>query len=89
MKTLLLLLAALGPLTAQPVHTEVTKPTTPEDDAKANSDRVPDVYAISGKFERVLVLRLKYQADLLAMRRKYADEYESVVQRVDGELAAA
>ena len=42
------------------------KPTTPADDAKPNSDKVPDVYAISGQFDRILVLRFKYQADLLA-----------------------
>jgi len=39
---------------------------TPAEDAKANSDKVPDAYAISGQFERVLVLRFKYQTDLLA-----------------------
>jgi hypothetical protein len=34
-------------------------------------------------------LARRYQADLLAMRRKYAAEYQTVVQRADGELAAA
>lgn len=34
-------------------------------------------------------LARRYQADLLAMRRKYAAEYQSVVQRADGEPAAA
>jgi predicted DNA-binding protein with PD1-like motif len=51
---------------AQETRTEVVKPTTPADDARPNSDKVPDVYAINGKFDRVLVLRFKYQADLLA-----------------------
>jgi len=51
---------------AQQTRTEVTKPTTPAEDAKANSDSVPDVYAISGQFDRIIVLRFKYQADLLA-----------------------
>ncbi len=32
-------------------------------------------------------LARRYQSDLLAMRRKYAAEYQSVVQRADGELA--
>lgn len=45
---------------------EVVKATTPADDAKANSRSVPDVYALAGRFERVLVLRLKYDTDLLA-----------------------
>ena len=53
-------------MAGQQTRTEVVKPTTPEDDARSNSDKVPDVYAISGQFQRVLVLRFKYQADLLA-----------------------
>jgi predicted DNA-binding protein with PD1-like motif len=61
-----LLLAISGVLAAQQTRTLVTKPTTPADDSKPNSDKVPEVYAISGQFDRVLVLRLKYQADLLA-----------------------
>jgi predicted DNA-binding protein with PD1-like motif len=66
MKTLLpILVLALSPLLGQPTRTEVTKATTPQDDSKPNSDRVPDVYALTGQFERVVVLRFKYQADLL------------------------
>jgi len=61
----LLGLAAIAGL-AQRTVTEVTKPTTPAGDAKANSPDVPDVYAIGGQFERILILRFKYQADLLA-----------------------
>ena len=61
-----LLLAMSGVLAAQQTRTEVTKPTTPADDSKPNSDKVPEVYAVSGQFDRVLVLRFKYQADLLA-----------------------
>jgi uncharacterized protein len=38
---------------------------TPEGDTKANSDKVPDVYALNGKFDRVLVLRFKFGVDLL------------------------
>jgi predicted DNA-binding protein with PD1-like motif len=60
------LLGFAGIMSAQPTQNVVTKATTPADDSKANSDKVPDVYAISGNFERVLVLRFKYQADLLA-----------------------
>ncbi len=62
----LVLLAITNIAVAQQTRTEVLKPTTPANDAKLNSDAVPDVYAISGQFERVLVLRFKYQADLLA-----------------------
>jgi predicted DNA-binding protein with PD1-like motif len=53
-------------LPGQQTKTEVTKATTPAEDAKPNSDKVPEVYAVAGRFERVLVLRFKYQADLLA-----------------------
>ena len=60
------LLAAACPLRSQETRTEVTKATTPAEDSKANSSAVPDVYAISGRFDRVLVLRFKHQADLLA-----------------------
>ncbi len=54
------------PIAAQRAVTEVVKPTTPEEDAKPVSAAVPEVYSIAASFERVLVLRFKYQADLLA-----------------------
>jgi predicted DNA-binding protein with PD1-like motif len=38
---------------------------TPEGDSKPNSDKVPDVYAVKGQFDRILVLRFKYNTDLL------------------------
>lgn len=59
---------------AQKTVTEIVKPTTPEDDAKPNSDKVPDVYAMSGQLKRVLVLRFKYEADLLAGLEKVVKE---------------
>jgi len=51
---------------AQETRTEITKATTPADDSKPNSDAVPDVYAISTQFERIVILRFKFQTDLLA-----------------------
>jgi uncharacterized protein len=51
---------------AQETRTEVTKATTASDDSKPNSPQVPEACAIGGQFERVIVVRLKYQADLLA-----------------------
>ena len=55
------------PLTAQETQREVLNPAPiPANDAKPNSDKVPDVYAISGRFDRVLVLRFKRDTDLLA-----------------------
>lgn len=62
----LLLPVLLATASAAETRTEVVKATTPADDAKANSAAVPEVYAIEGKFERVVVLRFKHQADLLA-----------------------
>jgi predicted DNA-binding protein with PD1-like motif len=53
-------------LPAAELKNEVTNATTLAMDSKPNSAEVPDVYAIDGKFERVVILRFKYQADLLA-----------------------
>src|SRR5690349_15736761 len=44
----------------------VNSAPTAAEDAKANSPAVPDVYAVSGKFDRVLILRFKFDTDLLA-----------------------
>jgi len=60
--------------TAQLSRREITNTTTPEQDSKANSDSVPDVYAINGQFERIVVLRFKYQTDLLAGLNKMVKE---------------
>src|SRR4051812_42498879 len=64
--TLFILLGSAGLMLAEQTKTEVIKATTPEDDSKANSEKVPDVYAVSGNFDKVLIFRFKYQADLLA-----------------------
>jgi uncharacterized protein len=65
--TLILTLLALAGFTGgQETRTELTNAANSAADARPNSDTVPDVYAISGQFERVLVLRFKYQTDLLA-----------------------
>jgi predicted DNA-binding protein with PD1-like motif len=63
---LIVLWMAGAAATAQLSRREITNTTTPEQDSKANSDSVPDVYAINGRFERIVVLRFKYQTDLLA-----------------------
>src|SRR6266404_1079942 len=57
--------------------------TTLAEDSKANSDAVPDVYALSGQFDRVLVLRFKYQTDLLAGLERMVKEqriHNAVIQ---------
>jgi uncharacterized protein len=52
---------------AQETRREITNAApTAREDAKPNSPQVPDVYAVSSQFERVLVLRFKYDTDLLA-----------------------
>jgi predicted DNA-binding protein with PD1-like motif len=67
MTELILFLALALPLAAQETRREIVNPASnPADDVKPNSDKVPDVYAISGRFDRVVVLRFKRDADLLA-----------------------
>ena len=54
-------------LAAQETRREVVVPApNPADDSKPNSDKVPDVYAVNGRFDRVVVLRFKNGADILA-----------------------
>ncbi len=66
MKILLILILG-GTLAAQETRHEVVNASrNPADDAKANSDKVPDVYSIPGHFDRILTFRFKYNTDLLA-----------------------
>jgi predicted DNA-binding protein with PD1-like motif len=61
----LILLSTLG--LAQETRKEiVNRAPTPEGDTKPNSDSVPGVYSVAGKFDRVEVWRFKFNADLLA-----------------------
>ncbi len=62
----LVMLCILLPLAhGQETRHEVTN-SAGAADARENSAAVPDVYAIPTQFERVLIFRFKYQADLLA-----------------------
>jgi predicted DNA-binding protein with PD1-like motif len=71
MKNALILLALTSALYSQETRREITNAApTPAEDAKGNSDKVPDVYAIAGQFEKVLVFRFKYDVDLLAGMEK-------------------
>ena len=65
MRTILMGIVGCGLALAQQTKTEVTKATTKLDDSKSNSADVPEVYAVSGQLKRVVVLRFKYEADLL------------------------
>ena len=61
------MLMLAGTLGAQETRREITNASPrQEDDTKANSSKVPDVYAVPTQFERVLVLRFKFDTDLLA-----------------------
>jgi predicted DNA-binding protein with PD1-like motif len=66
LRILALAAAAIVCARAQQTRREIVKPATPAEDSKPNSDKVPDVYAVSGRFDRVLVLRFKFDTDLLA-----------------------
>jgi predicted DNA-binding protein with PD1-like motif len=75
MRQLSVLFLMAGALTlAQQTRREVTNTTTPEQDSRPNSASVPDVYAVNGQFDRIVVLRFKYQTDLLAGIEKIVKE---------------
>ena len=62
----LVLVMAVG-ASAQVTRTEeIHGSANPADDARPNSALVPDGIAVSGQFERIVVLRFKYDTDLLA-----------------------
>lgn len=64
---LITILALAGMLSAQQTRREITNTApTPAEDARPNSDKVPEVYAVTGHFDRIVTLRFKYDADLLA-----------------------
>jgi hypothetical protein len=58
MKVLIAIFSIAGVLSAQETRREIVNAApTPDGDKKPNSDKVPDVYAIKGQFERILVIR--------------------------------
>jgi hypothetical protein len=69
-----LLVVAAMMAAGQQTRKEVTVTTTPAQDAKPNSAAVPDVYAITGQLEKVVILRFKYQTDLLDGLQKMVKE---------------
>lgn len=67
MKSLILLVVFAAALCAQETRREIVNAASkPADDTKANSEQVPDVYALNGRFDRVVILRFKFDTDLLA-----------------------
>ena len=65
MRALLLIAAALT-LSAQQTRHEITNPGPAGTDARANSDAVPDVIAIPAQLQKLVILRFKFDTDLLA-----------------------
>ena len=65
MRALAVFCALLPLASAQETRHEVTN-SIGAADARENSASVPDVYAVPTQFERVLIFRFKYEADLLA-----------------------
>jgi predicted DNA-binding protein with PD1-like motif len=63
MRTITLLTLLATAAAGQQTHREVTNPGPR--DSQANDPKVPDAYAIPTQFERVLILRFKFQTDLL------------------------
>jgi uncharacterized protein len=71
MKTAFLFLTLACALVAQQTRKEIVRASpNPDDDTKPNSDKVPEVYGIAGEFKRVIVLRFKFDTDLLAGMEK-------------------
>lgn len=66
MELLAAVLVVAGGMSGQETRRVIKNPSAnPTDDSKANSSGVPDAYAIVGHFDRVVVIRLKYKANLL------------------------
>jgi len=62
-----LCLATLYGVVLQHPTTTAGTPTPPSAiDTAGNNQAVPDVYGITGQFDRIVVLRLKYETDLLS-----------------------
>jgi predicted DNA-binding protein with PD1-like motif len=56
---------AVVPPAALAASRVVTTAASPSDN-RPNSDEVPDAYAVSGHFSRIVVIRVKFKTDLLA-----------------------
>ena len=61
---------ALSLLAAVPAAAQITHPKATPEDTRPNDPKVPDSYVLSGKFDRILVLRAKNKTDLLTEMEK-------------------
>jgi len=62
---LVLIASSLG-FAGQETRREAVHPSNPVQDARPNSDQVPDVTVFAAHVQRIVVLRFKYNTDLLA-----------------------
>ncbi len=69
-----ILVLAVSVLAQESRREGVHPAANPAQDAKPNSDQVPDAYATSAQVKRVVVLRFKHNADLLAGLQKIVKE---------------
>src|ERR1700760_5073159 len=60
---------ALAALTL-PAAAQIQSHPATKEDARSNDPKVPDSYVLSGKFDRILVLRAKNKTDLLTEMEK-------------------
>jgi predicted DNA-binding protein with PD1-like motif len=87
-----LALCCLLAASAQPRRVEVVKTTTPQQDGKGLDPNVPDSVAVSAQIERVVIIRFKNQADLLAGIEKHVREQKirnAVILNGVGSVVAA
>lgn len=76
MRTLfiLVLIASSLPFVGQETRREAVQAPNPAQDARPNSDQVPDVTVFAAHVQRIIVLRFKYKTDLLAGLVKTVNE---------------
>jgi len=73
MRRLIAIAAFLSLAAAQETRREITN-SAGAADARPNSPQVPDVYAVTTQFERVVILRFKFDTDLLAGLEKMVQQ---------------
>jgi predicted DNA-binding protein with PD1-like motif len=75
MELLAAVLAAASVMCGQETRRAIKNPSAnPKDDSKPNSSAVPDAYSLVGHFDRIVVIRLKYKANLLEGMNKVVKE---------------
>lgn len=65
--TLLFAILLIAPLAAS---AQITHPRATPEDTRPNNPKVPDSYSITGHFDRIVVMRMKFKTDLLSEMEK-------------------